>query len=207
MAILTHYHWLAESRGGKYTFPSHEPSHIGTYDCQTCVGVYFAFEDNSCFCAHINPYILTLGSNFSHVPQFSEGEKLQQLIVELLKRFCGSAASLKKGRDVIVVCPEMYADQWGQDSRKWRKLVGWFVVEGIREWVEEDQEDCKRVVFDGEAQGFVVDHWSGEVAMISKRCSVEEVGGGVVAGRWFVVPEERSLGGRIWEPFVERGGG
>lgn len=205
MAPLTPYRWVAEGTGGIYTFPSDEISHIGTYDCQTCVGVYLAFEDETCFCAHINACIDIHPYGFEYIPDPHEGQELRNLIVSMLRAECGSAERLKKGREVIVVCPKIYRDKWASDASKWTKQMGWYIVEGIREWLAEDIADPKTFVCDEMAQGFVVDHRTGEVAKIPTTVSRAEVEGGVVVREWFAIPEDRSLSGREWAPWIQAG--
>lgn len=168
------------------------------------VGVYFAFKDDSCFCAHINPVINVHPGKYARIPHSDEGEKLKDLVYSLLKHNCGSASNLKLDREVVVVCPQMYEDKWGSDPAKWVKLVGWHTVEGIKAWLADDQESPKAFVCDESSQGFVVDHRDGKVAKIPKSVSCDEVVGGVTVGGWHVVPEEISLAGQKWEPAVQR---
>lgn len=205
MAPLTPYRWVAEGTGGIYSFPQDRPSHIGTFDCQTCVGVYFPLSDDTCFCAHINACIDLLPWGLEYTPTPVQGKGLQNLIVKMLKGTCGSAGNLKQGREVVVVCPKLFRDKWASDSSKWVKQVGWYVVEGIREWLAEDVNYPKSFVCDETAQGFVVDHRTGVVAKIPLTVSNREVEAGVVVGKWFAIPEDRSLGGAEWAPWIKQG--
>lgn len=168
------------------------------------VGIYFAFKDESCFCAHINPGIDTPSGDYARSPHFDEGPRLKDLMCSLLRQHCGSPSNLKPDREVIVVCPGMWENKWTSDPATWIKLVSWYIVEGIRAWLADDQENPKVLVCDEEAQGFVVDHRNGDVVKIPINASWAEVTGGVTIGGWHVVPEEASLGGNPWEPSVQR---
>lgn len=204
MAPLVPYNWVAESVGGKYTLTGNQLPHIGTWDCQTCVGVYFAFQDQSCFCAHINPVIDIHQGLWERIPKPDEGEKLEKLIFALLKEHCGSASALNPDREIIVVCPRLYENKWAKDPAKWAKLVGYYVVEGIRAWLAESTASTKSVVCDESAQGFVVNNKTGEVVKFLTSSSWDELTEGVVTGGWFMKPEEKSLPGQHWQPSVQR---
>lgn len=51
------YRHIKEGRGGVFPRSSSISDLIGTYNCITCVGVYFPISDTHCFVAHINACI------------------------------------------------------------------------------------------------------------------------------------------------------
>lgn len=206
MAPLTPYRSVPEGLGGIYSFPPGTNSHIGTSNCKTCVGVYLAFQNGSCFCAHINSFINLNDETWDHTPTAKEGEKIKGMVVGMLNSTCGTAKGLMTGREVVVICPRMFEDTYASDPEEWENLVGWFVVEGVRSWLEKSGSDQKDFVCDERAQGFVVNHLTGEVAKIPTTASKDEVEGGVVVRGWFAIPEDEDLDGEEWEPVVFRAG-
>lgn len=124
------YHWIQEGQGSKFSYKS-STDHIGTFNCQTCVGVFLSFQDGTCFCAHINPCVDMEAGGMNRRPQGEEGEQFKQMVWKKLKNECGDAVNLRSDREVVVVCPRMYENNYGKDSGKCVKMLGWFVVEGM----------------------------------------------------------------------------
>lgn len=204
------YRWVNEGEGSIYHFNPGKTPYLGTFDCQTCVGVFFALEDGSFFCAHINPHVNITKDWWVHDVQNGEGGAIKQSVISLLRSQCGSPYSLKDKRNVVVVCPRLYENKYGEkDSAKWKKKVGWYVVEGIRAWLAEDTANTKKFDCDEQSQGFVVNTQSGEVFKIPVNNSIGEVTGGLNlkgdgGGKCFFMPVDDHEAGQRWAPSADR---
>ncbi|KAK4506326.1 hypothetical protein PRZ48_000056 [Zasmidium cellare] len=173
----TPYLYVDEGRGKTYTFAADSPSYIGTNKLITCVGVYLPISDSRCFFAHINASARKLQTDvyYRHVTE-QEGQKVRQETPEKLSKHAaengwspkdvGKCVADGGGRKVVLMCP-CYDDV--EDGNK--TLVGKYVDEGIRDFLRGNVGVFKieEHFRDKSVQGFVVNHQTGEVALLEQR--------------------------------------
>lgn len=135
---------ITEGAGGTYTIDPEMPF-IGTSGCYTCLGVYFAIDDNRCFFAHIN--IEPQPSDWSRVPETERS--LEDYVVktaaersiiwwvkknlneEAWKADWGPVTGLIRN-SLVLICPKS-----GYSNKT---LVGDAALSGVKEFLGIDDE-------------------------------------------------------------------
>lgn len=152
--------------------------YIGTYDCRTCVGVYFPIKPASgstkhrCFIAHINAWIEATkvddASNCTAMESChclgDEGGHLEEAVVTRLveeSEAQGWGAADVDREKAVLVAPKFLRDESSDDEYAQgsavadeRKTNAHHVVQAIRKFL---QEHDQVVECDTDAQGFIVD--------------------------------------------------
>ena len=119
-AAQSRFRSILPGQGGTFTHPlylntsqhapSHELTHIGTFGCITCVGVYFEIDDHRCFIAHINAYVDIGNRLIERNCTTREGDIIRiRVLREVHHQAYVNSWNLKLERSrqsLIVVCPE-----------------------------------------------------------------------------------------------------
>ena len=115
---------VQEGFGGVFTYTPSTPAGsgylenwdvirlIGTWGLITCVGLYFAIDDNRCFLTHINSLVDVGEEKTARICNSAEGAAVKQRVLQGLKtsaRVDDWDLSAPKVRDSIkVFCPNMH---------------------------------------------------------------------------------------------------
>jgi hypothetical protein len=142
------YLHIPEGHGGTYTFPSTSTStssssshsrYIGTSQCLSCVGVYFAIDSNRCFAAHIRASIGCGGgkSGRSSGLAVEDQEAYSNIYHAVQNRL--EAESRKSGwgrktewmrKSLVMVCSQLPYP--GEE----RLVAGQAVADAVSDWLE-----------------------------------------------------------------------
>lgn len=171
MTDPTRYRFIGTGKGGTFRFKdaSYDSSNhetlrfIGTDNCETCVGCYWAINDGACFVAHTNAWIETDDGGREWVPDFADVARLKydvkaRLDAENLRAEWNGPTDRMR-QSLVLVCP--HARQVNSPDTE-IKNVGWYVVDAIREWLKAPGPQP-----DPRYQGFVVEHPGGMVKYFS----------------------------------------
>ncbi|KAK4539921.1 hypothetical protein LTR36_009963 [Oleoguttula mirabilis] len=176
--VPTLYRSVLEGQGGTlwYREPNVEDArtgfkdedllpYMGTRGCITCVGVYFKIDKLRAFIAHIDAYIRDELTIRQDTVNEAEGTQLRLDVTATL-----ALHSLKHNWNprtvdpgsIILVCPTPQARPYGSLDPTGEKKTGWWVVDGIREFLSL-QQDTMILTQD---QGFVLNHDNGSRLMV-----------------------------------------
>ena len=120
--------FINEGNGGTFTFTTMSGEdesintdvnaihRIGTWGCLTCVGVYFAVDDNRCFLAHINALREFGEHRDSRACTPAEGDRLKQKILEKLYKEAQDqdwrADDPRIRETIVIACPKQVTESW-----------------------------------------------------------------------------------------------
>lgn len=170
------YHHIRENEGAVLSFHHPGPDcdqscnaqehifHVGTWNCITCTGVYFALNDGHCFVAHINPHVIVenpLAGSQSQVERFltdAEGQELKDRLTKQLEATsipAGWDASDVRKHSLVMVCPKLKEIRTVGGTV--RKSCGLYVLQTLREFLNYPEAKVEE-----KAGGFIVAHPDGE---------------------------------------------
>ena len=170
------YRHVREGEGHVFSFHEDDQVHedssspetirkVGTYGCLTCVGVYFAIDNQHCFIAHINPIVrinddtglVTKHDNTRFVTD-EEGKQLRDSVAAKLRltlsEHCDPDDQETQStmvNSIVLACPN-FDETMLVSKQETRYQAARYVVEGIK--------DVLKVAspFVHKHQGFVVKH-------------------------------------------------
>ncbi|TKA63491.1 hypothetical protein B0A55_09871 [Friedmanniomyces simplex] len=205
------FRWLPEGKGGTFAvdasskYPVEHLTYFGTYDCHTCVGVWWPIDGQRCFLAHINCSLIDIWGAVSWVVRSGEEAArikgaVRKLLDEERKQADWGEISAEGKRGVVLVCPKMSTGASDERAERGgeRTCVGYFVVEAIREWL-----GVSEVKVDTQHCGFVVKHPDGSVALLS-RDDVEGIKGGLLQPQVWKRWEEKGPNVSSWTMVLPR---
>lgn len=127
---MEQFRCVKEGTGGTLQIFSTQRPWIGTYGCNTCVGVYFIVDSQRCFFAHILG--LSAVTSKWHYVTAEAGKKVRDQTINLLKEFAREDdwdwKSDKFGKGLELVCPQR------ENSSKQYKTTGWYVMQAIHDF-------------------------------------------------------------------------
>ncbi|KAK5138076.1 hypothetical protein LTR08_005874 [Meristemomyces frigidus] len=152
--------------GGTIRAFTSDCNHVGVHGCQSCVGVYFALDENHCFVAHIDCRIgasrKTAGG--LRLPDQATYDRLKQdvfrrLDEERLIRRWGAKTDVEfmdllRGT-LVMVCKQLDPRVAGHREPGWDTVAGNVVAEAVNEWLEIPRGEW---VVPERCGGFIVRH-------------------------------------------------
>ncbi|EMC98490.1 hypothetical protein BAUCODRAFT_428060 [Baudoinia panamericana UAMH 10762] len=181
-----------EDAGKSLTDQDHDRIHyLGVTGVKTCVGVYFALDDNRCFLAHINAwrYGGTRRLSLDEQQHLEEGSRFKSVTIEMLRKHSEKhdwdPREPRILQSLLIVCPEAYdplrvldaarrqADRSMQPNPtrdRLRLQSGWWLIEGIKQFLGPPPETRH----DDQSEGFVVEHHDQSRLPIKYRLSSHE---------------------------------
>lgn len=160
-ATVQSYRHIREGDGGTYTIQQDRP-YIGTDRCNTCLGIYFAIDEDRCFCAHVNieprqddgePFPTQLISNYE-VNTAAERSIIwwlkRKLTSEAWSEDWGNITQLMRD-SLVIVCPT--------SNHPGKQHVGDAALMAVKEFLGMSNSEIQPE----RAEGFVVTH-SGRAA-------------------------------------------
>ncbi|KAK5689696.1 hypothetical protein LTR97_012695 [Elasticomyces elasticus] len=156
-----------------YKFAQQRLHHVGTFGLITCVGVYFAINDHTCFIAHINACTIRDDGHTRTIRNDAEGATVKLMTLVLLHqhaRFNGwSPRNLRTHvrirRSLLLMCPEPeFEDRpWPGARLREMKQTGFYVAEAIREFLNVPAQPLL------DSGGFVVEHPGGVPVFVPEK--------------------------------------
>ncbi|KAK5135351.1 hypothetical protein LTR08_005293 [Meristemomyces frigidus] len=133
---------------------------VGTSECYTCIGVYFAIDEHRCFIAHINPSTgRTSADNDKDLERLvsaDEGKTLGDFVLSRIRSAIGAdwQPDMRAQRSLVLVC---FRPSEGVHGAWLRPYVGHYVVKAITDYFSVDEA---AVFYEGK-HGFIVDQYDG----------------------------------------------
>ncbi|KAK4888579.1 hypothetical protein LTR27_012531 [Elasticomyces elasticus] len=156
-----------------YKFAQQRLHHVGTFGLITCVGVYFAIDDHTCFIAHINACTIRDDGHTRTIRNDAEGATVKLMTLVLLHQHARAKGWSPRNlrtlvrirRSLLLLCPEPeFEDRpWPGAKLREMKQTGFYVAEAVRDFLNVPTQP---LLTNG---GFVVEHPGGVPVLVPEK--------------------------------------
>ncbi|KAK5715794.1 hypothetical protein LTR17_016625 [Elasticomyces elasticus] len=156
-----------------YKFAQQRLHYVGTFGLITCVGVYFAIDDHTCFIAHINACTIRDDGHTRTIRNDAEGATVKLMTLVLLHQHARAKGwsprnlrtLIRIRRSLLLLCPEPeFEDRpWPGARLREMKQTGFYVADAIREFLNVPAQPLLK------SGGFVIEHPGGVPVLVPEK--------------------------------------